>query len=408
MKKYLPYIIGVAVALLIIVIIAVGNRYKKVKHEMDERITLKQSDKIPYGTSVVQALMPGLFPGAKIYYDAKAPAFWEDINASSYNQAVVLMSRNFNADEFELEQLLSFVEKGNYVFIIAKTFSYDAQQAFNFKFSQNGFEEFLSKEDSLMVSLTKPSFSTDSLYVFPGKKYESWFTSVDVDKTIVLGETENGYPNFIQMKRGQGSVFIHAAPLAFSNYFILHKNNTVYFEKAMSVIPKNIDNILWNEYYLNKRIQSPPDYKEPSWLNVLFRYPAFKWGFLTALLALLLYGLLGMRRKQRMIPLHQKPKNESMDFVKTMGRLYYDRKDHYNLAKKMSVYFLEHVRSTYKLPTHTLDDEFLQALHYKTGYPAEALQNIISFITSLQSNTSVNEKKLAGFHKELETFYQNT
>ena len=81
-----------------------------------------------------------------------------------------------------------------------------------------------------------------------------------------------------------------------------------------------------------------------------------------------------------MIPAHPRPQNDSLDFVKTMGRLYYDRKDHQNLAKKMSVYFFEHVRSTYKLPTHTLDEAFVEALHYKSGYSLEKLNEIIAFV----------------------------
>ena len=109
-----------------------------------------------------------------------------------------------------------------------------------------------------------------------------------------------------------------------------------------------------------------------------------------------------------MIPIHSKPRNESLDFVKTMGRLYYDRKDHQNLAKKMSIYFLEHVRSTYKLPTHTLDEPFIEALQYKSGFSQGHLNEIISFIQYLQNGGSVNEERLIHFHNQLESFYQNT
>jgi hypothetical protein len=407
MKKSLPYIIGIVVTLLLVAVIAAGSRKKKV-HEMDERLTFRQKDKIPYGTSAALALLPALYPDAEIYTDKKAPGYWADINSSSYNQAVVIVSRVFNANEYEIDQLISFVEKGNYVFILSKNFSEDAEKFFNFSYGQNGFDDYLADEDSMMLTLSKPAYSNEKYYTFPGKRFEGWFTFIDTLHTTVLGKSINGKPDFIQFKRGQGSIFIHTAPVAFSNYFVLHKNNVEYFEKAMSVIPKGVEKILWNEYYLDKKINSSNEDKEPSWLNVLFRYPAFKWGLLTALFALILYVLLGMRRRQRMIPLHQKPKNDSMDFVKTMGRLYYDRKDHDNLARKMAVYFLEHVRTAYKIPTHTLDDEFVQALHYKSSYPFAELQQIISFISYLQNNPSVKEIQLKGFHKQLETFYQNT
>lgn len=91
-----------------------------------------------------------------------------------------------------------------------------------------------------------------------------------------------------------------------------------------------------------------------------------------------------------------------------MGRLYYDRRDHKNLARKMSVYFLEHVRSTYKLPTHTLDEPFIEALHYKSGYSREDLNEVVSFIQYLQNDGSVSEYQLINFHNQLGSFYQNT
>ena len=72
------------------------------------------------------------------------------------------------------------------------------------------------------------------------------------------------------------------------------------------------------------------------------------------------------------------------------------------------MYFLEHVRSHYKLPTHNLDKEFEQILHYKSGYPQEGIEDILSFINYLKTGESVTELQLAKFHNQLESFYQNT
>jgi hypothetical protein len=375
---------------------------------MDERITLKEKDKIPYGTAAARNLITSLFPNASVTSDSKSPGYWQDISFNSGKQVVILMSGYFNADEYELKKIIDFVENGNYVFIIARGFSTDAQTAFNFAYGQDNYSPLYNiSEDSLKVKLEKPSFSSDSLFMFPGTKFESWFETFDTSHAVVLGRNES-QPNFIRMNIGEGSVFIHAAPLAFSNYFILHKNNVHYFEQVLSVIPADVEKIVWNDYYLDKKVNNSNRRRDPNWLGILFRYPAFKWGFFTALLGILLFVLLNSRRKQRMIPEHTKPRNESLDFVKTMGRLYYDRRDHHNLAKKMGVYFLEHVRSTYKLPTHTLDEQFIEALHFKSGYLRGDLNEIVSFIQYLQDNGSVNEHQLTNFHDQLESFYQNT
>jgi hypothetical protein len=254
--------------------------------------------------------------------------------------------------------------------------------------------------------LNNEYFSSSQDFVFPGKKYDAWFTSVDTNFTHMLGRDRYGRSNFIRIDKGSGSIFFHAAPMAFSNYFILHRNNYQYYEKVLSVIPENINSVLWNDYYLDKKPETNKNKK--NWLSVLFRYESFKWGLLTAILALLLYVLLGSRRRQRMILTHNKPRNDSLDFIKTMGRLYHERKDHTDLARKMSVYFLEHVRSVYNISTQDLGEDFVRNLHVKSGYPAESLNMVVSFINQLNNKPHISENELAAFHRQLELFYQNT
>ena len=384
---------------------------RKVKDkQFNERISLKQKDRIPYGTSAARELLPLIFKGTSIYNDDNEPGNWGSLNLNSSNQAILIMAMDFNADEEQLRRLNYFASNGNYVYIIARSFSDEAAKFFNFSYTGNPFEFYSDQVvDSLILKFEQPSFYNTQRYSYPGKKFASYFTSLNADFSAVLGRNEDNDPNFIEFKSGTGRIFIHTAPLAFSNYFILHKNNKEYFEHALSAIPNGIESFVWNEYYLsseaaNKRNQE----EETAWYRVLFRYPSFKWGLLTGLLMLILYTLLSSRRRQRKIPFHSKPKNDSLDFVKTLGRLYHDRRDHQNLARKMTLYFLEHVRSTFKLPTHTLDETFIQALQFKSGFPQEELSEIFSFINYIKQNGQVNEQQLSRFHKQLETFYQTT
>lgn len=405
MKKLVPYFIVAGVLVLITLLVVLSNR--KRTRKMDERITLKEKDKIPYGFAATKELSAALFPNTSFYSDENNPGYWDEISMTADKQAAIVVAGYFNADDEEISRLMRFVQNGNYVFVITQSFSEEAQSAFRFTFDQEGSFLFGGGGDSLKVRLMKPFFPSDSLYIYPGKKFGSWFESLDTLHTTVLGRNEKNQPNFLRFNYGDGAFFIHSAPLAFSNYFILHKNNIHYFEQAISVLPNDLNTIVWNEYYLINR-RSKDDEREPNWLRVLLRYNEFRWGFGTLLFLLLLWILLNSRRKQRMIPAHPRPQNDSLDFVKTMGRLYYDRKDHQNLAKKMSMYFFDHVRSTYKLPTHTLDESFIEMLHYKSGYPAENLKEIIAFVQDVRNGGPVNEQQLNHFHNQLESFYQNT
>lgn len=406
MKNAFPYILGALVLVLLVVLMT--SNATKAPRRFDDRVTLRQSDKIPYGYRAAKDLLPSIFPKAKVHLDRVYPGGWDSIDVVDRDQAVIVIADYLDADKDELDELASFVKRGNYVFIIHRSASDDVNSFFDVTYNNSySFYSSNEEEDSLTVRLETPAFSGQRVYTYPGKKYTGSFYQVDTTTTTVLGRGENGLPNFIRLNQGKGSFFLHTAPLAFSNYFVLHKNNTGYLEQALSVIPKDVSTIVWDEYYLEKPY-NPNDNKDPNWLSALFSYPSFKWGLLIGAITLALFVLLGMRRRQRMIPPHDKPKNDSLDFVKTLGRLYYDKGDHRNLASKMAAYFLEHVRSRYKIPTHTLDDVFVEALHFKSGYPEAETKAIINAIHRIQTADFITETELAQFHRQLELFYQNT
>lgn len=402
MKRYLPYIVG-GIALFALGALLVFS--VKPQRNLNERITLKQKDKIPYGFYTARNLLPSLFTKAQLFSDKRSPGYWDSLSLSGSNQAVFLVG-DLNADDNELEDMMEFARRGNHIFIICKSLSYDATRFFGFNADIYSDESYYSQSaDSLRLQLSLPRFKDTATYIYPGRRYSYSLVSNSFQKAIVLGTNEKGHANFFQFKAAEGSIYLHTAPLAFSNYFILHKNNIAYYQQAISVIPADVTKVLWNEYYLFKK--NEPQEKEPNWLGVLFQYDAFRWAFLTALFTLLLYVFLEMRRKQRMIPLLQKPKNETLHFVQTIGRLYYDQKNHKDLAQKMSLYFLDHVRTKYKISTDVLDENFIKLLHAKSGFSEKEVTKLVDFIEVAYGDPDVTEQDLAQFHKSLEQFYKN-
>ncbi|GAC1423657.1 MAG: hypothetical protein NVS9B7_22300 [Flavisolibacter sp.] len=321
-------------------------------------------------------------------------------------EAIILIAKDFYPDNDQLNHLLQFSQQGNDVFIIAKSFSSPAEKMFNFSLTTD-MQDYYSGyiKDSLAVKLKDGLFKTTQLFTYPGKRYEGYFDYFDSAHCTVLGTNEENRPNFIQYKTGNGNIFIHVAPLAFSNYFILHKQNKKYFQNVMSVIPAGVGTVHWSEYFLNRQNGSA---QEASWLKVLFRYPSFKWGLMVAIVLLGLYVLVEMRRKERIIVPYKKPLNDSLDFVKTLGRLYYERQDHKNLSNKLTLYFLEHIRSAYRLNTQILDQDFIENLAYKSGYPLIELSALIARIKYFNGKGVISEKELIGYYNDLELFYQNS
>lgn len=415
MKKYLPYLFVTLLLTGLVLLFVTGKR--KSSKKLNERITMRPQDKIPYGHHVAYYCLPYLFPDAKIYTSREEPGYWDSLSTYDGGQAYIVMADHFSADRDEMRRIIKFASKGNDVFISARTVSDPVTDMLNcsiYDFSVPGFGEdedgrLIAKDDSLRIKLRQPYFENDSVFEYPGRRYSSGFTKVDQTIAEEIGSDADGNPNFIHLKSGKGNVYLHLAPLAFSNYFLLYKNNIRYYQMALSVMNVNAGKVVWDEYYMRKGEYSRnrnASGRKKNWLSVLFGYPSLRAALLVALFTLLVYVLLEMRRRQRPIPVIRTPRNDSLEFVKTIGRLYHDKGDHRNLARKMASYFLEHVRASYKISTGNLDEQFIRSVQYKSGVPDYEIRAIVSFIRFLDETPVISEVQLRDFYKQLELFYQ--
>ncbi len=411
MKKIVPYLLIAVVFTGIILLIYSGDNRQPGMKELDRRLSFRKNDKIPYGTFIAYENLQHLFPQANISTDKSRPGDWQTLTSYEKHQALLVVSPFFEAEQSDMDNLLEFVKQGNDVFVSAMKISYYVEKMLKcdayYPVDMYGAWQ-MNDADSLAVSLDIQAERKPLTYLYPGQRYDFWFHSYDSLTTTVLGYNDAGQPNFIHLKAGKGNFYLQLAPMTFTNYFLLHKKNIDYYERTLSVIPADVKKVVWDEYYILKgeSRENNENKKNPDWLDVFFSNTSLRWAMIVAMLTLLVYILMEMRRKQRPIPVIHPPKNDSLDFVKTIGRLYHDKGDHRNLCLKMSAYFLEHVRTRYKLATSNPDDEFVKNLSYKTGIAENELKGIIAFINYLPEMEKVSPEQLIAFHKQLESFYK--
>ncbi|HEX2629835.1 MAG TPA: DUF4350 domain-containing protein [Chitinophagaceae bacterium] len=423
MKRSLLYGLLLLVIGAIAIMLFTGNKKKK-NRQIDQRISLRRTDKIPYGGYVAYQSLQHLFPNTAISAAKSTPGYWDSISRDHNDDALIIVSPRFYADEFEMKGLLRFMQNGNSVFISTLEMSAAAMDLLGRSSVYNDRGELTGTStvtnDSMTIRLIGPPFNDTLPFHFRGARFKGWFDKVDTNYADVIGTDNKERPNFIHIKAGKGNLYVHLFPLAFSNYFLLQKDNLAYYENALSVIPSETKRIVWDEYFIDKTLSSSSDdfMTPPSpsssgrnrgLMGELFSYSEFRAAFWIALLAVVLFVALEMRRRQRLIPAYPRPRNDSLDFVKTIGRLYYDKGDHKNLCHKMAAYFLEHVRNKYKLQTSVLDEDFVNKLRFKTGVDEFLLREIVFFIRDIDNmpdTAKVTDNELVNFHKKLETFYK--
>ena len=110
------------------------------------------------------------------------------------------------------------------------------------------------------------------------------------------------------------------------------------------------------------------------------------------------------KRKQRPVGEIQPLRNASEDFIKTVGRLYFQQKNNQNLFAKMVAAFLENIRSTYQLPTSQLNEEFVVRLAFRSGKPVDEIRQMIQFIYELKMKTELSDRELMDLHQQINQF----
>ncbi|WP_276484486.1 DUF4350 domain-containing protein [Paraflavitalea pollutisoli] len=385
---------------------------------VDERMTLWRNDKIPYGTWYAYNQLGQLFPQASISTNRHTtdPAettekerLFSPYDSEHLNAAFITVAFSFRPDQKEMEGLMGFVGRGGHVFISAAQVAQRFLDTLQLQSSQSNY--FLFDHDTLRVKVYDPVSWEEKTYTYPGKAFDNYFTHVDSAITTVLGKNANGKANFVKIAyESGGAIYLHLAPLAFTNFFLLHKDNKTYYDKVLSWLPKKIDDVRWDDYFRNSQDGEGKGQEggkgASEALTWMRKQPAFAAALGLMLLLLLFIYVFESKRKQRVIPAIAPLRNTSLDFVKTIGRMYFQRKDNKDLVHKMIVHFMSHVRSRYQIRATTLDDDFVQRLAFKSGYDPQAVQTLVYALRYAQDSPQVTDDNLLELNHKLETFYK--
>jgi hypothetical protein len=391
--------------LLLLVFGAISGCSPGKQKKLNKRVSLWRNDKIPYGTYYAYENLKYIFPEADVIIDkdfsGKAETdYWERINENKGKVAVFVIAPEIEPTDEQMGRLFNFINQGNQVFVSALRFSRKFLDSFSVKDDRSMLFGF---SDTLTVNIHHPVTDDEDSLTYPGYAGNNYFTSIDSNYVRILGKNKNGSANFIRITyKSGGSLYLHLEPFVFTNFFLLHKQNKIYYDYALSFLPAHTKLITWSEYFRN------PGKKNFSALRYILNNPSFAWAFWLLLLLFLIIYLFESKRKQRMIPAVVALRNSSLDFVKTIGRLYYQRKDNLNLANKMSAHFLAHVRTKYNLPTSLLDAEFAEKLSYKSGYDRKLAKDIVDDIKVTQQQQTLSDDGLLRLNEKIEAFYKHT
>ncbi|MBI3258163.1 MAG: hypothetical protein HYZ54_01590 [Ignavibacteriae bacterium] len=97
-----------------------------------------------------------------------------------------------------------------------------------------------------------------------------------------------------------------------------------------------------------------------------------------------------------------------MDFVQTVGRMYYEQNNHANLADKKIQYFLEHIRTVYFVKTNEFTEEFLNMVAGKSGVDIVNVRSLFLAIENTGNKEVISEDELVVLHRQIASLYEES
>ncbi len=372
----------------------------------DLRESFSYRDPRPFGTSVAYAITKNIFTPQKV--DINKTPFadnygWDYDTASLY----INISRNYYVTERDAESLLDFVYKGNTAFISAD--NYDTLLLNKLYCKQNE-ADFYSK---YMLSEMRNTSSklTDGLTIYDEKfsyfyfPFSNYFKEINGSYARIVGYNDAGKANFFVFLWGKGRVYFHNEPRTFSNYFLLTKNNYLYLQSILQMMPARPLNIYWDNYYSNKNYVANAENK--STLDTIMKYPPLAKAFFIAIGLLLLYIFFNSKRRQRIVPVIKPTQNTSIAFAEAIAGLYLNKKDNKIIAEKIITYFNEHVRSKYFVTINVNDPNYADTLSRKSGVAFEIVDELTATIKTINNSPTVSDEQLLHLNGLTEKFFKN-
>jgi hypothetical protein len=414
-KSKVPFIVIICAALTVVLICFIYTSQQGYKHNWTE--TYRQNSEEPYGTSLFSELLRTHYGNSSFSVSRKPLHDALSAKKSDGIKNYVFVGGALYLSPEDADTLLAFVRKGNQAFLATHSIPDELEDSLGLNdcHSSSKYTSYVS-DTTCRLNLCHPSLASDKGWVFHyefnGKKEEyDWdyfnFKST-CDSNVVyqkLGYSKADNVNFIRIPYGNGWFYLHSNPIVFTNFNLIHEPGIAYCERVFSHLPTG-KTMLDESSKLPSAFSHHRENFSQGPLSYILSQSSFRWAWYTLLLLLAVFFLFRTVRRQRVIPIILPKENTSLEFIQTVGALYYQQRDHQKICAQKMRLFLLFIRDRYYLPTNISDAKLIDKISAKSKVPHAEVATIFSMHRSLQQTViKVNTDDLFAFQKQLDFFY---
>lgn len=361
---------------------------------LDWRKTYSKEDKIPYGNYALFSLLPSIFSQSEM--QASDESIYNYLKGKELkNASYLIVAEKFNPDSLDRADLLHFVSEGNTVFIAAEEFDYDFRDTLQFDVHY------------IIGNFTDETylFLIDSTIEVPSQRFaykpdviNKYIEVRDTNNSTILGRNSDNNPTFIRISFGKGRFYVCSTPTAFTNYYLLNNGNSKYIAGVLSYIPDGI--IVWDDFY------NGGDGNAQSSLRFILAHEPLRYAWYILLGWATLFVLFRAKRRQRAVPIIEPPKNTSLEFAETVGRLYFERKNNKNIVEKRMSYLLEYIRAQLNVPIIEMNEEAINNMAEKLAINPGELKSLFYAVDRVKNSKQISDELLQDINRRIELFYK--
>ena len=410
-RKALPYII----TSIFLVLVLSGYFYLRAytpKYPWFENLTKNNED--PYGISILYNLTKESIPKDK-FHEIKNGNFDFILNRKK-NTSYVFVGTNYFIDSINVQSILRYVWNGNKAFI-ATTSQIESFVYYWLKDTTLTDIYHHIDKDTIFTKLSLRNSMKDSTYTFYYQFLKStadyswaYFDSVFLqqfqDNSIkVLSTIESDKPNFIAIRLGSGTLYLHSNPIFLSNYHIIREESYFYLQSIWDEVLA--DEIIWDSYSSTIYNKTSYLHLRESPLRFILKHKSFRWAWFVLLTSIILFIIVQAKRKQAIIPLIEKKENNTLDYAKAIGALYFQAKGHRSITIEMMNQLYGFIKARYNIKVGKEKERITTNLSKLSGIKEKELSEIFKLELKLKYDETAESPELYKLFNLVDQFYKN-
>ena len=367
--------------------------------------TYAHHDTQPLGCAVFDSVMAFTLPRG--YEVTRKPLIQIAREDSASVRNVLVVSNGVELGKNERDTLFRMLERGAKVMLVATWIDSDLEDTLGVHFAMQEFSDVVSEGTELLPPCdtlcwaggaggyperrftVRSDFMDDGVYMMdvcmPDGWEEYWTKPGHFTRRVwawqhdwMPGDTSRVRPVAVSFPVGKGELFWVQTPRLFTNYGILDDDHRAYVFRLLNLL-KDAP-VVRTEVYGDSYEEFIATYDSHGPFDYVLSQPPLRWAFYVVLVTLAFFFCFTARRRQRPVPLLPSPANKSLEFVKLIGTLYFQRETPTELVRKKWLYFADEVQrhTGIDLRDQATAQERASRLSEKTGMAQEDLLPLLT------------------------------